>query len=121
MKTFTEVHIHYTGRGIGKKIVVGTARVIKDDSDWQELPENPIVIVTTTTPRMLPYLDKVKGIIAEQAGLTSHAALVSRELQIPAIVAVTNATSLIKNGQIVTLDCVSGGITVGKEVNPDLS
>lgn len=65
---------------------------------------------------MIPHLTDVKGIIAEQPGLTSHAAVVSRELDIPAILDVHNATHLFENGQTITMNCESGKITVGKHV-----
>jgi phosphohistidine swiveling domain-containing protein len=124
LKVYTVVHIHFTGQGIGKETATGTTRIIKQDSDWQDLPQNPIVIVTATTPEMLPNLVQTKGIIAEQPGLTSHAALISRELGIPTILDVHGATHLFQNGQTVTMDCKTGKITVGKQVDetdPDIS
>lgn len=116
MKVYTVVHIHYTGQGIGKKSATGTARIIKNDTDWQDLPQDPIIVVATTTPSMLSHMDPVIGIIAEQPGLTSHAAVVSRELGIPAVLDIHNATGLIQNGQAVTIDAAAGRITVGKQV-----
>jgi pyruvate kinase len=115
LKVYTVLHIHFTGQGIGKQSASGIARIIKENSDWQDLPQNPIIIVTATTSEMIPYLQKVKGIIAEQPGLTSHAAVVSRELGIPAIVDVHDATQHFQNGQTVTMDCVTGKISVGTQ------
>ncbi len=115
MKVYTVVHVHFKGQGIGKQCASGITRIIKQNSDWQDLPRDPIIIVTATTPEMLPHLPKVKGIIAEQPGLTSHAAVVSRELGIPAIVYVHDATQHFQNGQTVTMDCSTGKITVGTQ------
>jgi len=116
LNVYTVVHIHFTGHGIGKQSAAGISRIIRQESDWQDLPEDPIIIVTATTPAMLSYLPHVKGIIAEQPGLTSHAAVVSRELGIPTILNVHNATHLFQNGQTVIMDCETGKITVGKQV-----
>ncbi len=62
---------------------------------------------------MIAHLNRVQGIIAEQSGLTSHAAIVGRELNIPVICNVLDATSLFKNGQTITIDGTTGHISYG--------
>ena len=117
MNVETAADIHYVGQGIGRRHATGTARVIKEESDWLGLPADTIVIVAATTPEMLPYLAGVRGIVAEQAGRTSHAALVARELGIPAVLAIHNARLLFNNGQILTLDGALGKITVSRRMD----
>src|SRR5438094_4249378 len=67
-----------------------------------------------TDPDWGPIFKKTKGIITDQGGRTCHAAIVSRELGIPAIIGTHNATTTIKNGQKITLDCTQGNIYEGE-------
>lgn len=113
LKVHTVADVCFTGQGIGSAMTDGEVRVILGDNDWHELPANAIVVLEATDHSMLDNLTRVRGIIAEQAGLTSHAAIIGRELEIPVICNVTNATKIFENGQTVTIDGATGQICYG--------
>jgi len=113
LKVHTVADVCFTGQGIGSVMTDGEVRVILTEEDWLDLPEQVIVVLSATDHSMLDNLTRVRGIIAEQPGLTSHAAIVGRELEIPVICNVTNATKLFENGQTVTIDGATGQICYG--------
>lgn len=96
------------GQAIGQRIVHG--RVVKLDSPQKaSLVKNGDIVVThMTTPDWVPVLKKARGLITELGGRTCHAAIVSRELGIPAIIGADHATRYLKNKQHITLDCSQG-------------
>lgn len=96
------------GIAVGSKIVSGKVRVIKDVSNINEFREGEILVTEMTDPDWVPIMKIAKGIITDKGGRTCHAAIVSRELGIPAIVGTQNATSILKNGDEITLDCSAG-------------
>jgi pyruvate,water dikinase len=106
----TQKNIVITGYSVGKKIVTGRVRIITSLEDIALLKEGDILVTSMTDPDWLPAFKKVTGIITDQGGRTCHAAIVSRELAIPAIVGTQHATNLLYDGQEITLDC-SQGIT----------
>ena len=85
------------GNAIGTKIGTGIARLLKSPRDIKKLDSNTIIVTDTITPDWDPLLKQVKGIITNKGGRTSHAAIVSRELGVPAIVGCGNATQVIKD------------------------
>ncbi len=96
------------GKSIGKKIVSGKARIISSAKNMQEVLPGDILITAKTDPDWEPIMKRAGGIVTEQGGRTCHAAIISRELGIPAIVGTHDATSSIANGAEITLDCSSG-------------
>lgn len=98
------------GQSIGQQIKSGTARLITNPSYKGILNPEDIIVTNMTNPDWVPLMKKVAGIITQQGGRTCHAAIVSRELGIPAIVGCENATKLIKDGQKITLDCTRGSV-----------
>ena len=97
-----------TGQSIGQKIATGVARVIKDVKDIVAVQEGDILVTQMTDPDWVPAMKKAAGIITERGGRTCHAAIVSRELGVPAIIGASLATTKIKTGQKITLDCSKG-------------
>jgi pyruvate, water dikinase len=99
-------HIHFIrGLGAAGGRVVATALVILNPQHRPEqLPKGVILVIPTITPDWLPLLQQVAGIITEHGGLTSHAAILARELGITAVVNATSATTLIKTGERLLLD-----------------
>jgi pyruvate, water dikinase len=99
-------HIHFIrGLGAAGGRVVATALVIMNPQQKpEELPKGVILVVPTITPDWLPLLQQVGGIITEHGGLTSHAAILARELGITAVVNATSATTLIQTGERLLLD-----------------
>lgn len=99
-----------TGRSIGQKIVSGPARVINKISEISMIQPGEILVTDMTDPDWVPAMKKTAGIITNRGGRTCHAAIVSRELGLPAIVGTGDATEQIVQGQVVTLDCSRGDV-----------
>ncbi|MFA5250652.1 MAG: phosphoenolpyruvate synthase [Parachlamydiales bacterium] len=98
----------FKGLAIGSKIASGPAQVIRSVREIKKFQAGNILVTTTTTPDWVPVMKKASGIITDLGGRTSHAAIVSRELGIPAIVGSRIATKKIKNRQLVTISCAKG-------------
>jgi len=96
------------GNAIGSKIKVGKAHFLKSPKNADQLSPNTIIVTDTITPDWDPLLKKVAGIITNKGGRTSHAAIVARELGVPAIVGCGNATITIKDGETITISCAQG-------------
>jgi pyruvate,water dikinase len=96
------------GNAVGSKIKVGTAALLKSPGDAIHLDKNTIIVTDTITPDWDPLLKQVGGIITNKGGRTSHAAIVARELGVPAIVGCGNATTNITNNSNITLTCAQG-------------
>ncbi|NLE07462.1 MAG: phosphoenolpyruvate synthase [Parcubacteria group bacterium] len=100
-----------TGIAVGNKIASGKVRIINDVKKLHEFEKGEILVAEITDPDWEPIMKIASAIVTEKGGRTSHAAIVSRELGIPAIVGTGDALSKLKNGQLVTVDTSSG--TVG--------
>ncbi|SNZ11849.1 pyruvate kinase [Terribacillus aidingensis] len=102
------------GQGIGKGSVYGKAVVAKNAEEaLQELQEGDILVTYGTDKDMMPAIEKAGGLIVEEGGLTSHAAVVGLSLGIPVVVGVAEATSKISSGAYVTVDAAKGDIYDG--------
>lgn len=96
------------GLAIGEAISPGKACVIQGADEIDEFKDDSILVTEMTDPDWVPIMKKAKGIITDHGGRTCHAAIVSRELGIPAIVGTGNATDTLKDNQEVTLSCAEG-------------
>ena len=96
------------GNAVGSKIKVGKASFLKSPKNVGPLAPNTIIVTDTITPDWDPLLKQVAGIVTNKGGRTSHAAIVARELGVPAIVGCGDATQRIKDGTIITLSCAQG-------------
>ncbi|MGE0206517.1 MAG: phosphoenolpyruvate synthase [Candidatus Babeliales bacterium] len=97
-----------SGQSIGQRIAAGKARVAKSFRDLDVFEQGDILVTSMTDPDWVPIMKKAAAIITDRGGRTSHAAIVSRELGIPAIIGTERATSSIKTGEVVTVDCSQG-------------
>ena len=97
-----------TGRSVGAKIACGPVRLVKSPASLGEFQEGDVLVAEKTDPDWEPVMKKAAAIITDRGGRTCHAAIVSRELGVPAIVGTQNATALLKDGQIVTVSCAGG-------------
>lgn len=95
------------GLSIGRKISTGKVHIIKDVKKIEEFKEGEILVTKQTNPDWEPVMKIASGIITEQGGSTSHAAIVSRELGVACIVGAENAIKKLNNRNIVTIDCSS--------------
>lgn len=99
-----------SGNSVGQQIAVGKAVVVNSVNDIQQVQPGDIIVTNMTDPDWVPVLRKSSGIITQMGGRTCHAAIVSRELHIPALVGAHDAMQKIKNGQEITIDCSQGTI-----------
>lgn len=97
-----------TGEAIGSKLSAGIARKLTSPGQADKLQDGEIVITDNTTPDWDPILKRTKGIVTNKGGRTSHAAIVARELGVPAIVGCGDATEKIRDGQEITVSCAEG-------------
>lgn len=102
------------GTGIGRDPVVGHVRVIRTVKDVSKLRFGDIMVIVSLAPEMVEHLQGVEGIIAEEGGLTSAAAIVGLDQGIPVIVGAEGATSLLEDGQIISLDFERGLVYRGQ-------
>jgi len=98
------------GISVGTKIVSGKARIITSTAKLYQFQPGEVLITEITDPDWEPIMKIASAIITEKGGRTSHAAIVSRELGIPAVIGSGNATSKIKTGDIITVDTSSGSV-----------
>jgi pyruvate,water dikinase len=98
------------GNAIGSKVAAGVAKILDSPKDANKLGEGEIVVTDITSPDWDPVLKKSGGIITNKGGRTSHAAIVARELGVPAVVGCADATDKIKDGQEITVSCAEGKV-----------
>ncbi|NWF59549.1 MAG: phosphoenolpyruvate synthase [Fischerella sp.] len=97
-----------TGRSVGEMIGQGKARVILDVHQIQQFQPGEVLVTNRTDPDWEPIMKKASAIVTNQGGRTCHAAIIAREMGIPAIVGCGNATTAIKTGQEITISCAEG-------------
>jgi pyruvate, water dikinase len=104
-----------TGQAASPGSASGIAVIIKSPKEINRVQKGQILITEMTTPDFVPAMKKVNGIITDKGGQTSHAAIVSRELGVPCVVGTGNASKLIKEGDMVTVDGTTGKIYSGDQ------
>jgi pyruvate, water dikinase len=97
-----------SGLAIGEAIAAGTVCRLESPNDMGRFPDRAILVAETTDPDWGPVMKRASAIITDHGGRTSHAAIVSRELAVPAVVGTENATSVLTDGQQVTVSCAEG-------------
>jgi len=96
------------GRAVGARIGAGKVRIIDEVKHLSDFQPGEVLVANTTTPDWEPVMKTAAAIVTNRGGRTCHAAIVSRELGIPAIVGTDNATDVLKNGQLITASCAEG-------------
>ncbi|NML10387.1 phosphoenolpyruvate synthase [Sphingobium sp. AR-3-1] len=99
-----------TGAAIGSAIASGQACVIHNAADIGQFRDGAILVTGTTDPDWVPIMKRAAGIITDHGGATSHAAIVSRELGVPAVVGTGNATTVLGQEKAITLCCAEGDV-----------
>ncbi len=97
-----------TGRSIGQKIGAGTVRVIRNVAEMNRVRAGDVLVSDMTDPDWEPVMKRAAAIVTNRGGRTCHAAIIARELGIPAVVGCGDATELIKDGSEVTVSCAEG-------------
>lgn len=96
------------GRAIGQKIGAGPVRVILDAADMERVQPGDVLVADMTDPNWEPVMKRASAIITNRGGRTCHAAIIARELGVPAVVGCGDATELLKDGALVTVSCAEG-------------
>jgi phosphohistidine swiveling domain-containing protein/isopentenyldiphosphate isomerase len=97
----------------------GTVKIVRTVEDTINVNKGDILVAVTTHPDYVPAMQKAAAIITEEGGMLSHAAIVSRELEIPCIVGTTNATKVLQHGQLVEVDADNGKVLVADSTPHD--
>ncbi|AOE89514.1 MULTISPECIES: phosphoenolpyruvate synthase [Ralstonia solanacearum species complex] len=97
-----------TGRAIGQKIGTGPVRVINDPAEMERVQPGDVLVADMTDPNWEPVMKRASAIVTNRGGRTCHAAIIARELGVPAVVGCGDATDLLKDGTLVTVSCAEG-------------
>ncbi len=115
LKVHTIGKVLVRGTGIGKETIVARVCIANNVRDLEEKFQDGDIIVSLDTDRdMISYIQRSAAIITEEAGLTSHAAIVGLNLDKPTIVGAKDATSILEDGKIITMDSTSGLVYKGE-------
>jgi pyruvate, water dikinase len=98
------------GHGVGSKIATGNARIIKHLAQLSEFKPGDVLVSDITTPDWEPVMKIASAIVTNRGGRTCHAAIIARELGVPAVIGCENATLAIKNNSHVTVSCAEGDV-----------
>jgi pyruvate, water dikinase len=96
------------GRAIGQKIGSGAARVVRSLDDMHRVQPGDVLVADMTDPDWEPVMKRAAAIVTNRGGRTCHAAIIARELGVPAVVGTSNAMSTIKDGEMITVSCAEG-------------
>ncbi|WP_457278790.1 phosphoenolpyruvate synthase [Polaromonas sp. P5_D5] len=96
------------GRAIGQKIGTGAVRIVHDIKDMDQVQAGDILVTDMTDPNWEPVMKRASAIVTNRGGRTCHAAIIARELGIPAVVGCGDATETLKDGMLVTVSCAEG-------------
>jgi pyruvate,water dikinase len=96
------------GRAVTQKIGVGPVRVVTDPNEMHTVQPGDVLVADMTDPNWEPVMKRASALVTNRGGRTCHAAIIARELGIPAIVGSVNATELLKDGDLVTVSCAEG-------------
>ena len=97
-----------SGRAIGQKIGTGPVRVINDPAEMERVQPGDVLVADMTDPNWEPVMKRASAIVTNRGGRTCHAAIIARELGVPAVVGCGDATDVLKDGTLVTVSCAEG-------------
>ncbi|WP_456463671.1 phosphoenolpyruvate synthase [Persephonella sp.] len=99
-----------TGIAVGNKIATGNVKILMSPEEGEIFKEGDVLVTDMTDPDWEPIMKKAAAIVTNRGGRTCHAAIVARELGVPAVVGTGNATEVLKDGQLVTVSCAEGDV-----------
>ncbi|UCE37605.1 MAG: phosphoenolpyruvate synthase [Thermoplasmata archaeon] len=108
-----ELNVLTKGMPASPGIASGSVRLIADETELEKIKEGDILVTVMTTPDMVPAMRRANAIVTDEGGMTCHAAIVSRELQIPCIVGTTDATQVLSDEMEITVDADKGRVYEG--------
>src|SRR6266536_846280 len=97
-----------SGRAIGQKVGQGIVRLVKSASEMDKVRSGDVLVADMTDPDWEPVMKRAAAIVTNRGGRTCHAAIIARELGIPAVVGCGNATATLKDGEACTVSCAEG-------------
>jgi len=103
-----------SGYGSSPGVATGPVKIIEDIEEADRIEEGDVIVTEMTAPDMVPAMKRSAGILTDEGGMTSHAAIVSRELGVPAIVGCGDGTDVLTDGQRITLDGQKGTVVVAE-------
>jgi len=106
-----------TGLGASPGVASGIVKIIRGMEDLYKIKAGDVLVTQMTNPDMVVSMQKASAIVTDEGGITAHAAIVSREMGIPAVVGTENATSILEDGQEITVDGFNGKVFLGKTQN----
>jgi pyruvate,water dikinase len=109
------------GLGASPGTASGEAQLVGQLDQLDKVGQDDIIVTEMTTPDMVPAMKRAGGIVTDEGGMTSHAAIVSRELGVPAVVGTGNGSDLLADGQTITIDGDKGSVTVGRHADGEES
>ena len=104
-----------SGLGASPGVASGAVRIVTGLDELDKVVDGDVIVTPMTTPDMVPAMKRAVGIVTDEGGMTSHASIVSRELGVPAVVGTGDATSVLEDGQPVTIDGRRGTVQRGTE------
>jgi len=96
------------GRAVTQKVGVGPVRIVLDPADMHLVQPGDVLVADMTDPNWEPVMKRASALVTNRGGRTCHAAIIARELGIPAIVGSVNATDILREGEVVTVSCAEG-------------
>ncbi|HSD98398.1 MAG TPA: phosphoenolpyruvate synthase [Patescibacteria group bacterium] len=107
------LHVLLAGDGASPGIATGAVKILESAKEIYQLKQGEVLVADETNPDYVPAMKKAVAIVTNKGGRTSHAAIVAREIGIPAVVGAENATAILKNGDVVTVNGLTGNIYKG--------
>jgi pyruvate,water dikinase len=108
-----------SGLGASPGTAAGAVRIVTKLDHLDQVAEGDVIVTEMTMPDMVPAMKRAAAIVTDEGGMTSHAAIISRELGVPAVVGTGSATRVLEDGQVVTVDGGMGSIQAGRAVAAD--
>jgi len=110
----SKMKVLVSGRPASPGVAYGSVKKIENASELDKIQKGDILVTAMTNPDMVPAMERAAAIVTDEGGMTCHAAIVSREIGIPCIVGTENATKILEDGMIVTVDATHGHVYEGK-------
>jgi pyruvate,water dikinase len=114
-----EAELVVSGLGASPGQASGEARLVRKLDELDKVGDGDVIVAEMTTPDMVPAMKRAAGIVTDEGGMTSHAAIVSRELGVPAVVGAEHATGRLEDGQVITIDGEKGSVEAGAEAEDE--
>jgi len=114
IRNTSNLKVLVSGRPASPGVAYGPVKQIENASELDKIQKGDVLVTAMTNPDMVPAMEKAAAIVTDEGGMTCHAAIVSREMGIPCIVGTENATKILKDGMIITVDATHGHVYEGK-------